>query len=720
MNDNLSKSSSSSSSSHASNTPDISALTETVRKKSTYQSHLNLVNALRVASDLQPLRAARQQFSRTHPLDPSVWIEWINDELSLADTRDDRIDLLPLFNRAENDFLHVSIHALHLQTVFELWKKGQIDQETLEQVIVRALNLGAFHHFTEGHLIWQLYISVLQALNKTESLVQPCFESHKTPLASQLQTFERKISHPQTEHTSQSLVHAYMCYITFLKEAYPSAIISVYERMITANFSYPPAWIHYLSHASSLPQKQHFVFVAERAIRNVPHCIQVWDFAVLTAPHASNPLANLARLLQNVEPFVTTSTDFASAELLSKQAWSVFLALGAPEQLLPQLKKSLAFNVRESVPWAAAMCHAACVLVASNRLEEAILLFEDVVNTRPTETRWRLHYATAVSAKSAQAVRTMFERGLTEVVSTRDLNILRDAWQAFEISVPGADGLLDRLRAIENIATAKRAQHASQPRGDRDPEKGSKRTRRNTNATAKRQRTKDSAKTEKYVPSQQNVSSILGDVAQNGNAENATIPMVGQNNSGQKSGEEGQLSKGARKPRDSKTKNQSHDVVQDANSGPEPNTIFISNLPYSIKTEEIRQAFCDTGEIREIRVPCRSDGVAKGIAYIEYEDEASVQRALKKHLHAIHGRSMSVKRSQPPQKKRRAERRSASSVRRPNTGPQVHKRRQKIITKLTNDESKDVDMIEENIIANRTAKSEEQNLSQSDFQAMLQ
>jgi squamous cell carcinoma antigen recognized by T-cells 3 len=89
-------------------------------------------------------------------------------------------------------------------------------------------------------------------------------------------------------------------------------------------------------------------------------------------------------------------------------------------------------------------------------------------------------------------------------------------------------------------------------------------------------------------------------------------------------------------------------------SGPiyEEREIFISNLAFTAKEEDLRTVFGEFGTIEQIRVPKRIDGKMKGIAFIVYATSDAAKAALEVHLKEIKGRAVNVVMSEADASKR--------------------------------------------------------------------
>jgi RNA recognition motif-containing protein len=71
-------------------------------------------------------------------------------------------------------------------------------------------------------------------------------------------------------------------------------------------------------------------------------------------------------------------------------------------------------------------------------------------------------------------------------------------------------------------------------------------------------------------------------------------------------------------------------------------TVFVSNLDFSITSEQIKDIFVKVGEISEVRLVTNFSGKSKGFAYVEFRDEFPVSEALKLDRQLVCGRPMFV------------------------------------------------------------------------------
>jgi len=80
----------------------------------------------------------------------------------------------------------------------------------------------------------------------------------------------------------------------------------------------------------------------------------------------------------------------------------------------------------------------------------------------------------------------------------------------------------------------------------------------------------------------------------------------------------------------------SHDSEKD------PNTVFVSNLLFSIDEERLKETFLPLGEITDVRLVKNQMGKSKGFAYVEFKNQSSVQAALSMDRTKLDGRPMFI------------------------------------------------------------------------------
>lgn len=70
--------------------------------------------------------------------------------------------------------------------------------------------------------------------------------------------------------------------------------------------------------------------------------------------------------------------------------------------------------------------------------------------------------------------------------------------------------------------------------------------------------------------------------------------------------------------------------------------LFIGNLPFSVKEEQVKNHFRCTDNITEFRLMTKKSGESKGCGFIEFGDKASYWKALNLHHSVLAGRKINV------------------------------------------------------------------------------
>merc|ERR1712083_49409 len=73
--------------------------------------------------------------------------------------------------------------------------------------------------------------------------------------------------------------------------------------------------------------------------------------------------------------------------------------------------------------------------------------------------------------------------------------------------------------------------------------------------------------------------------------------------------------------------------------------VFVGGLPFSTTEDVLKKDFAECGEIVRFAMPLNDEGNARGIAFIEFTDKESCDKALKFHDTEYGGRWISVRMS---------------------------------------------------------------------------
>ena len=71
-------------------------------------------------------------------------------------------------------------------------------------------------------------------------------------------------------------------------------------------------------------------------------------------------------------------------------------------------------------------------------------------------------------------------------------------------------------------------------------------------------------------------------------------------------------------------------------------SIFVGNLSFKSKENDIRNFFSDCGEILDIRIAKNEDGKMKGFAHIDFDSKEAVEKAIQKNGESLGGRELRI------------------------------------------------------------------------------
>ncbi|XP_028824624.1 spliceosome associated factor 3, U4/U6 recycling protein isoform X2 [Denticeps clupeoides] len=294
-----------------------------------YNCHVDLIKLLRQEGKLQRLRTARQKMSELFPLTEEIWLDWLKDEMNLAEDEPDRVRVYELFEKAVSDYICPEIWLEYAQySIGGMGSPGGVG--TVRDIFERALTAAGLH-MTKGAVLWEAYREFEMAILST---VQPPPGSvpareQQEQLSVQLERvhvlFRRQLAVPlldmdgtyaeYSEWAGEAVPDAarqqykkalqqmeknkpyeeallvseapkmaeYQAYIDFeLKEGDPARIQNIFERALAENCLVPDLWGKYTSYLDRQLKIKGLVLSAhERAVRNCPWTMGLWKSYLL-------------------------------------------------------------------------------------------------------------------------------------------------------------------------------------------------------------------------------------------------------------------------------------------------------------------------------------------------------------------------------------------------------------------------------------------------------
>ncbi|XP_057655116.1 squamous cell carcinoma antigen recognized by T-cells 3 isoform X1 [Diorhabda carinulata] len=282
-----------------------------LNNKYLYDEHIEVIKIYRDLAELNSMRDAYRRFHQCFPLTPKIWLEWIRDEMKIANIKDEQKNVLDLFEKAVQDYLAVELWVEYAQ--YSLKVNGL---EYTRNVLEKGLTFVGLH-VSEGSLLWdtlreieyahislhkenspewfaqvkrladvfkrQLSVPLLNMENTYQewtdwykTLPDGLIESKPLELGYQkalkilevYKPFEEKILNAD----STELYDVYKEYINNVKDT--STIICLYERVVLPLCLTPDIWEDYIKFTFKL--KDVVLRITNRAIRNCTWSEKLW------------------------------------------------------------------------------------------------------------------------------------------------------------------------------------------------------------------------------------------------------------------------------------------------------------------------------------------------------------------------------------------------------------------------------------------------------------
>ncbi|KAL7119740.1 hypothetical protein ACP275_02G080600 [Erythranthe tilingii] len=141
--------------------------TELSNNPSNYDTHVQYIKILRKQGDIEKLRQARETMSSLFPLSPEMWQEWAKDETTMSSGVEGVPAVEKLYERGVSDYLSVSLWCDYLNFIQEydpsVRECSAVGIKKARNLFERALTSGGVH-VAEGHRIWDLYREFEEAI----------------------------------------------------------------------------------------------------------------------------------------------------------------------------------------------------------------------------------------------------------------------------------------------------------------------------------------------------------------------------------------------------------------------------------------------------------------------------------------------------------------------------------------------------------------------------
>nr|XP_024368844.1 squamous cell carcinoma antigen recognized by T-cells 3-like isoform X2 [Physcomitrium patens] len=172
-----------------------------VNESNSYEAHVNYIDALRKAAELEKLRLARESMNAVFPLTPNMWLEWCEDESRLATSRGAVPAVEALYERGVKEYLSIPLWLQYLEfveerdtSVADCTEPGIAKMRALFERALTSTGL----HFTEGGKVWEAYRDYESALLLSMAEASPEAKSKQVEILRSL--FHRQLRVPLVDH----------------------------------------------------------------------------------------------------------------------------------------------------------------------------------------------------------------------------------------------------------------------------------------------------------------------------------------------------------------------------------------------------------------------------------------------------------------------------------------------------------------------------------------
>ncbi|KAJ3057547.1 Splicing factor [Rhizophlyctis rosea] len=634
-----------------------------------YDAHINLINGLRKAAKLDELRHARKQMASVFPLTEELWLQWIEDEKSVALTPPEKEGILSLFAQATNDYLSIRIWDAYLKYASEEYLSGLDDEEHerwITLVRVREIAAQAIHatswHFAESHVVWNTYkdlelktVKLQQTTESVEKVRSMFLDRLRIPHSALEDTFQAysqfestfdasnydqrlpavnsvvaktrqgvaaREQHEQQLKDSGFALHTFLSYVGFEKKNKKEAqnwVRALYERAVTIHCLDPSVWDAYIIDMMSLLQVSVILLgLTERAVKNCYMASDLWSHRIRIMTFFEQSAEQIADQYQRGLAFVLMSGNIDEvAKLLQTRCECAVRELGgsdltATESIRALYKESIVYlntNFPPGDPYL--RLERAWIRLESGTFknpESAHQMYQEVAR-KSSECDFFLEWANFERTHGGTLkVRSVYRQAAIKKLDWPER--LFHAWLTFEKENGSISEFYEAVSAVrtQQEVIERRRQKVAEVVEVADNGKNKRR------------------------------SSLSGEQKQHKRPR-------GDNEAAESTGDEMQGIEKEKKPNQNEKKGNLYEfrTVHDSNAG---NMVYVTNLSPRVNEKHIRAVFSECGKISDVLLkPNEESGELE--ALVEFQNVHEVRKAVSKTGVDIEGQEVVVVRCRP-------------------------------------------------------------------------
>lgn len=649
-----------------------------------YDAHVELVSLLRSQGELDLLRNARQKMSEIFPLTPQLWLEWIKDEIKvIGETGQDKRSIIELFERALKDYVSVEIWFEYVQFCIGLMSDPE-GVENCRKVFDRAL-ISVGLHVSKGYLIWDSYrefeMAVLQTFpsetieNEMKAQIKRIQEIYKrqleTPLIGMENTFKEfqqwcKDSNLSNENIlsgyekalnelqnlkpyEEALVSSeaphlneYLRYIEYEEtNGSPLRVQCIYERAITDNCLNSDLWMKFVKYQDGKVIVSDLIIpIYQRAVRNCPWSSPLWVHYLKALERLKEDPKNVISVFENsLQAGFSTGNEYFCI-------WFTYLNY---------LRRKTNFSDEKGV---------------ENLRRNFDKAMEHLSNFEDGDPSCKLiQYLAKIEAKFCKDMNKAREMWEELLSSRRDLSIQAQIWLEYanlekcfgddahyrKILFKALQTVKDWPESIGQIILQYEDEEGlsiqEQDEALHQYEKVMKRTNERRQALAEKEKEAKKQKKTQYKQEKYELKRELkrkkppeSQETNQGVFKTPSLPSISKKAKTDRNLESLSVKAGNEKTdkNDEKTSVSKHGVTYKSDGTKDLQTVFLSNLDFKTDEDRIKEVFSQFGDISEVRLVRKFNGLSKGFCYVEYTSIEGAREALKHDRTEIDGRPVFV------------------------------------------------------------------------------
>lgn len=676
-----------------------------------YDAHVQYIKILRKMADIEKLRRAREAMSKLLPLTPSMWQDWAKDEAAMGSGPETLSTVEKLYEQGVFDYLSIPLWRDYLNFVQEndpsVKECSPAGISKARDLFERALTAAGLH-FSEGNKLWEAYREFEQAIFGTidgtdnqarEKQIQrirvifqrqlsvPHVDMRSTLLAYKAWEMEQGtivhaghhdqdgiLSHVASAYQKalemynarvhfekqicqhdmpdvESLQH-FVNYLKFEQSCGdPARVQILYERAIAEFPIASQIWLDYTRYLDKTLKVGRIISnVYSRAVKNCSWVGELWVRYLLSLErgHASekeiaavfykSQQCTFSTLDEYVDLFLTRIDSLRrrlSCPIEGENALDYSLLRetfqSASDYLSPQMKNTDGL-LRLYAYWARLELHLGKDLAAARGVWESLLKISGTMMEA-----WQGYIAMEIDSGHVNEARSIYRRCYSKRFSGTGSEDICYLWLRFEREFGSLEDFDHAERKV-----APRLEELQLLRSKQE----SKLTEERENSFKKNVR--DKRKQPSDVADEQYPAKRQKDAAPKQKKVHGKDYEV-LNLAEQHEGEE-KKAKGAKPDLENEMK---EPVPEKTKVYADQCTAFVSNLHLKANNEHLRQFFSDVGGVVAIRIlKDKFTGKSRGLAYVDFSDDAHLAAAVAKNKQTLLGKKLSIARSDPKRGKK--------------------------------------------------------------------